>query len=170
MEQREFLDSKTTSDDIAKVDLWHYTFVNKQSKTKNSQYIASFTRERTREIMFAWETACWLIQRCIPTFLGPYLSTPFHPCSPAWGPVWKGTCSDGEGTGKGKHRLFWLLGCSLRPPVITCSHTGPWTHLIQPVMCSDFYSYNPCKVIILDSSSTVLISYCYITNYHKFSM
>lgn len=105
-----------------------------------------------------------------PVYPTPSLLTYTWPCV-------KCTCSDGEGTGKGKHRLPWLLGCSLHAtpplPIIMCSHTSPQTHiwfgLSGVTTCSDFYPYSPCKVIILDSnSSVVLIFYCCITGDHKF--
>ena len=56
MEHRGVLGSETILYDIVKMDTWHYAPVNKQMKTnkqKNSQYVASFTREGTREITFA---------------------------------------------------------------------------------------------------------------------
>lgn len=149
-----------------------------RAKQKNSQFTASLTRGRTREIMSAWETACCLLWMCTPTFLGPHQSTPLHPCSPTPGPVWNAPAQmvrvqGRESTGYlgcwAAHSMPPLRSLSSCVPTLAPKHISDLACLVSLPDSSDFYPYSPCKVIILDSnSSVVLIFYCCITGDHKF--
>lgn len=148
-----------------------------KAKPKNYQYIASFTREGTREILFAWETACWVMQMYTLAFLGPCQSALFHACSPACGHIWKCTCSDGEGTGQEEGTGRLLGPTHTAAGLLTLPlwhHVLPhWTLNTPDSACfGSLWVVTSTHKILAKIQSLIPIFQldhnCCITNYHKF--